>query len=69
MLKGFFLGVVITLLVTGVGFSSFDPQNARDKICKFVNFIFSKAKSISKNIKKQDNPFDEFRDKYFQNNK
>ena len=50
MLKGFILGVITTLFLTGATLSSINPDVARDKICSFVNYIFGKGKDLSNKI-------------------
>jgi len=50
MLKGFILGVITTLFLTGATLSSINPDVAREKICSFVNYIFGKGKDIKNHL-------------------
>jgi hypothetical protein len=59
MLKGFILGVITTLFLTGATLSSIKPDVARDKICSFVNYIFGKGKDLSQKYKQN-------RDRYYE---
>jgi len=64
MLKGFILGVITTLFLTGATLSSINPDVARDKICKFVNYIFGKGKDFSKHFDQRDYQYDEDRSSF-----
>jgi len=58
MLKGFILGVITTLFLTGATLSSINPDVAREKICNLVNYIFGKGKEIKNHID-QNYPYEE----------
>jgi hypothetical protein len=66
MLKGFILGVITTLFLTGATtLFSINPDVVRDEICKFVNYIFSEGKDLSQKYKYK-YKYEQNRDKYYE---